>query len=333
MQQVCKEKEPLITVIVPVFNIEKYVKTCISCLLRQTYKNLEILILNDGSTDGTGQICEDYKSIDSRIQVIHKQNTGQADSRNIGIDMAQGEYLTFVDGDDFITKDYIAFLYNLVVEYDAQISHCCMKRYWSDEELKKVLCDQKETYSVKVFNSEEAIENLCYLKELNCAPCCKLYHRSIFEKIRFPIGYIYEDLACIYQTFHVAERIVFASKEKYFYFQRNESSLHGTFNERKLARVKFSEEILEFIQLNYPDIILAGKCRLFWSAAGAIMDLPMKDLFKRKYQYIRRIIKEIRKEVLFDKKAKKMIRLMAASSYAGTFILKLLGYGYQIVVK
>ena len=320
----------LISVIIPVYNVAFYIERCINSLLEQTYKNIEILLIDDGSEDESGKICDQYAEVDNRIKVIHKNNSGQADSRNLGIDMSNGQYLAFIDADDFVTKDYIQYLYNLIKKYDADISNCEYKKIWRYEQADEA---DRKTLVERAFSPEAAIENLCYLKELNCAPYCKLFKKSVFQGVRFPVGYIYEDLAVVYRLFHNAKVISYGSKTNYFYFQRKGSSMNSEFNIKKLSRVKFSDEIEAFININYPNIRNAGLCRKFWSNAGALMDLPWR---KENYKYlecIRKNIYQCRSTVISDTNAKFNIRIMAGCSFLGMPILKILGMLYKKVVK
>lgn len=322
----------LVSIIIPVYNTAVYLKKCLDSVIKQTYTQLEILLIDDGSTDESGKICDIYASKDKRIRVIHKKNSGQADSRNIGIELSKGEYIAFLDSDDFVSEEYIEYLYILMKYMNADVANCEFKRVWkSGEGLENRGDDIKEKRLV--FTSESAIENLCYLKELNCAPIGKLYKREVWNNIKFPVGYIYEDLAVIYKVFSQANIIVYGSKQKYFYFQRPDSSLHTIFNVKKLSRIQFSDEIESFVMEQYPEIYKAAVCRKFWSNAGALMDLPWSFKYGQYLKIIKKNIYTCRRIVLFDRKAKKSIRFMAAMSYLGVISLKILGSIYKKIYK
>ncbi len=322
-------EKALITVIIPVYNIEEYLGVCLDSVCGQTYKNLEILLIDDGSTDGTGQICDEYAVRDSRINVIHKSNEGQSVARNLGLDHARGDYIAFIDGDDWVTEDYLDRLFVSLQESNADIANCNFLR-------KKAAGDktgQIRSGKRRIFNAEQAIENLCYLKELNCAPCAKLFKSRILRDIRFPEGCIYEDLAIIYKTYDAAERIVYCDFDGYFYFQRSGSSLKSTFHEKKLSRIFFSKEILSFIQENYPSIVGSAYCRLFWSVSGALMDIPWNYKNKEVRREIRENIHLCRGYVLRDRNCKKSIRFLAVLSYMGTGLYKTALDLYKFVIK
>ena len=118
------KKQDLISIVVPIYNVEKYLEKCINSIIIQTYKNIEIILVNDGSTDSSGKICDIYLKIDKRIKVVHKKNGGLSDARNVGIENAKGKYIAFIDSDDFLDSDFIEILYNLIIEYNADVS-CC----------------------------------------------------------------------------------------------------------------------------------------------------------------------------------------------------------------
>lgn len=319
----------LISIIIPVYNVLEFLDKCLSSVLLQTYTDLEIILIDDGSTDGSSKLCDEYAKKDQRIKVIHKNNSGQSSARNYGIDICTGKYVAFIDADDFVSKDYIEYLYNLIIKYNADISNCRFKKIWDYDNR----IGGSEKTVVKKFNSQEAIESMCYLRELNCAAYGKLFKREILSEIRFPVGIIYEDLATIYKIFDRADVLVYGSEFKYFYFQRRGSSLNSNFNTLKLSRVPISDEIYAFIEKKYPIILKSAACRKFWSNAGALMDLPWERKYKNYMCSIRKNIQACRCIVLFDNKVKVSIRIMAACSFLGIVPLKLLGSLYRIFIK
>lgn len=310
--------EPLISVIIPVFNINEFLPVCLDKICNQTYVNLEIIIIDDGSADGTARTCDIYAQRDSRITVIHKENEGQAVARNLAIQKSSGEYIAFVDGDDWIRQDYIECLYKLSIKYNAEIINCNFVKTKRFGYIDDNLGSMKEV----LFDSEKAIENLCYLKELNCAPYSKLFRRHIWNDLKFPEGYLYEDLATIYRTYNAADKIIYVDYNGYFYFQRQGSSLNTGFSARKLSRVYFSKKIFNFVKSNYPHIVDAAYCRLFWSVSGALMDIPKNYENSAVKNEIIMLIKKTRLFVLRDKKCKKSVRILAFLSYFGVHIYK-----------
>lgn len=209
----------LISVIVPVFKVENYLNRCVDSILNQTYTNFELILVDDGSPDRCGQICDDYANKDSRVKVIHKENGGLSDARNAGIDIAVGEYYTFVDSDDWAHTDYLSILYYLLKDTSADISVCSYIR--TDNE--KVKCDLNNTQIYELTNLE-ALEFLCnsFYRQMVTA-WGKLYHKSLFSDIRFPVGKIHEDEFITYKLLYKAKKIALTTKQLLYYWQRPDS--------------------------------------------------------------------------------------------------------------
>ncbi len=241
-----------ISVIVPVYNVEEYLKRCLDSIINQTYKNLEIILINDGSTDNSGMICDEYKKIDHRIKVIHKKNEGQSKTRNRGIDIAKGEYISFIDSDDFIHKDFYKELMNLIEKNESTLAICGYQTFTKEEEIKQTTTIKR----TKLTNSEALgclfdkqtykIEN--YL-------CNKLYHKDLFNEIRMPVNDIYEDISIMYKLFDKAKNISFVSKDMYYYFQRANSSSRKVSVKNIKDRVNITIERKKYIDEKYPELL------------------------------------------------------------------------------
>lgn len=202
----------LISVIVPVYNVEKYVRKCIESITDQTYSNLEIIIINDGSTDESGKICDEIKIYDSRIKVFHKKNGGLSSARNYGINQSTGNYYVFVDSDDWIKSTMIEELYSAAIENNAEIV-CCGRTMIDDEGNKKeVHIDKNMSFTCK-----EIIEKTVFDDNIGVAAWGKIYHKSLFEEIVFPDGEIHEDVAIIYKLFDKCNKIYAINSALYYY--------------------------------------------------------------------------------------------------------------------
>ena len=208
---------PLISVIVPVYKVEPYLRRCVDSILSQTYTHLEIFLVDDGSPDNCGKICDEYAQKDNRIKVIHKKNGGLSDARNVAIDVAKGEYITFVDSDDFIACDYVETLYNLVEKYQCKVGVAWLRIFHEG-------CEagiNQPPYIEKVFDRIEGIEKMFYQELFDTAAWGKIYHRSLFKTgIRYPFGLIYEDLPTTYLLFLQADKIAFCNRVIYNYLLR-----------------------------------------------------------------------------------------------------------------
>lgn len=244
----------LISIVIPIYNIEKYVKKCIESVLNQDYLNIDIILVDDGATDNSGKICDEYKNIDSRIQVIHKLNGGLSDARNAGIKVAKGEYIIFIDGDDYIKPNYVSKLYNNLLENDADISVCGFSYVYDDGKERKY--NNKEKECTKVFNSQQAIE--CMLDSRWAFKQCawnKIYKKELFKDIEYPYGMLYEDLGTTYKLISKANKVVYDSNSLYYYVQRKTSITKSLkYNEREKNRILMANQMCDFLKCNFKKI-------------------------------------------------------------------------------
>ena len=245
----------LISVIVPVYNAEKYLQKCLDSILEQTYQNLEIIIINDGSTDNSGQICQEYEKQDDRIIYIEKENSGVSDTRNAGLDRMTGTYVTFVDSDDWVEPNYIKFLYEKVIEYQADI---VVGNYTSFNESNSVFYFHISTdYYEKVYDNKSIIPCLYDSKELLksalIVPWGKIYKKEIIANLRFPINRIGEDALFNLKALLDSEKVVYVNKSAYIYRVR-EGSLSNTWTDEWIRdAIYIIEERLSLLAtLGYP---------------------------------------------------------------------------------
>lgn len=313
---VVKKMKKKVTVVVPVYNVSNYLGKCIDSIINQTYKKLEIILVDDGSTDNSGAICDDFASKDKRIKVIHKENGGLSDARNFGIDIATGEYIVFVDSDDYIALDMIEFLYNSLESNEADISTCLYQNFYDGEDVLE--SDDNISY---VCSNTEALEKMLYQQDCTTSAWGKLYKTSLFDGIRYPKGKICEDLDTTYLLFSKANKIVINTAKKYFYLQRETSIINSEFNPKRMDALKFVKNETDYIIKNHLEIFKSAVNREFMEA---IFILSSMSSLKGNKKYIRMIsdtIKETRKVVLFDSKSRKLYRLYALISYFGIHIL------------
>lgn len=243
------EDNELISIIVPVYNVEKYIEKCINSLINQTYSNIEIILVDDGSTDSSGKICDTYLNKEKRIKVIHKKNEGLGLTRNVGIDNANGKYLVFVDSDDFVHEELIENLYITLKENNADTCYCGFFEYYSDD---KIL-EKKAFYDNKLFQNKEIIDKI-FLEMIATLPNGKIdsrvsmsvwhgmYSKKIISdnKIYFPSEreYISEDIIFHMEYLQKARKVFFISKSLYYYRQNNISSLTHKYNKDEFYKHK-----------------------------------------------------------------------------------------------
>ena len=221
-----------VSVIVPVYNCETFLPACIDSILNQTYRDLEIILIDDGSGDGSGEICDAYAAEDARIRVIHQVNQGVSVARNSGLDVATGEWIAFVDADDTVEPDMYAVLVKLSVEHEADIALCGYRKVHFDGTSKDIL----GTGILRTQDPWEASECLLTGRYFTGSPWAKLYHKELFENIRFdPTLKINEDVLMNVQIFRNAKKLVFWDVPKYCYYEREGSATRVT-NGMKIKR-------------------------------------------------------------------------------------------------
>lgn len=235
----------LISIVVPIYKVEKYLERCIKSILEQTYTNLEVILVDDGSPDSCPMICDTYQQLDSRIKVIHKINGGLSDARNAGLEIATGKYIAFIDSDDFINCHFIERLYNLCVNSNTQIAICDFQSVRKEQEVQM----QQETIKTSMFSSKEMLEKI-YGDEHIVAIVAwnKLYQRELFEDIRYPKGKINEDEFTTYKLFSKANKIAFTNEKLYYYFYAEDSIMRKKFHLRRLDYIEGIEGQMEFYQ-------------------------------------------------------------------------------------
>lgn len=231
-------EKDLVSIVVPIYNVEDYLRECIDSILEQTYKNIEIILVNDGSQDNCGKICDEYGKRDRRIKVIHKKNGGLSDARNTGINEATGKYIAFVDSDDYVEKKYIELLYKAIKDNNTQISQCGIFRI--DNE-KKLLGEFKYNYNV-VNNSRNMMIDVYNGKWENIVVWNKLYLKSLFDNIKFPKGKIHEDEFTTYKIYYSVDKVSIIKQSLYNY-RKNENSITG--NNYNIKRLDVLEALNE----------------------------------------------------------------------------------------
>ena len=249
-----QEKEELVSIIVPTYNVERYIKACLDSLLNQSYKEIEILIVDDGSTDKTPEICDLYEKKDNRIRIFHIEHKGVAVARNVGVEESKGKYCTFVDSDDFVSREFVSTLLDGIINYDADVS------------IVKVL-DVKEDANIVDFDNynDEVVfhyvDKINVAKstlnddEINCGVCNKLFKKSIFDGIKFPNGKVLEDVATFYKLIDKTNKIVITDSIRYFYRIRKGSITHSINIPLYTDKIQIEKERYEFYENKYPNLL------------------------------------------------------------------------------
>lgn len=238
--------KPEISIIVPVYNVERYLGKCLDSILIQTFVNFEIIVVNDGSTDLSGSICDEYSKRDQRIIVIHKKNGGLSSARNAGIRVAKGKYIGFVDSDDYIDINMYKTLYKLCENTNSDIGICKFLREGNGQ-----LQSKENDKLILELDHLEGMRQLFKGELYRFSVCNKLFKKSCFKEIQFPEGRIHEDLSTTYKLFARANKSVFTNYAGYIYVKREESILTTKYNNKRLDAFLGWEEILPFMSKNY----------------------------------------------------------------------------------
>lgn len=328
-----QEKTGLVSVIVPVYNTEKYLVECLDSIIHQTYKNLEIILVDDGSTDDSGRICDEYSHKDCRIKVIHKENGGQASARNVAIKSAQGEYILYVDSDDYIDDTHIQNLMSTVIDYNADFVQCEMVKFWNNSAKTKNGKNSQMTCQKQIYTVTEALSEFGYQRRFMPSPWCKLIKKDLISGIEFPVGMGYEDMAVVYKIIARAHLLVYISERSYHYRQHKSSTMHTEFSDRKVDRIRIAEQFLDYIKDNYPEIIVSAYTRYSLAQLQLLMELP----FGREYKDIRdkafNNLRISRNKMLHDKIAPVKLKIMVSASYLGVVPLMFLGKLYKYLLR
>lgn len=289
-----KEK---ISIIVPVYNVEAYLERCVESILKQTYTNLEILLVNDGSTDKSGELCDKLALRDHRIRVIHKENGGLSDARNRGIDEASSNLIGFIDSDDYIDEDMYETLYRQMVASKADLSMCGHYDVYHQ-------IPEKQVAEIKTWElmPEEAIKMVMEAKILSVTAVNKLYKKALFEQLRFRIGKIAEDAFIMVDLIHQCSKIVATNEKKYYYVHRENSITTQKFSLKFLNVIEAYEQNAKIISENYPDLYDVAIMRLNWAYFYVLDRLLVDNDFKDKVLEDRLIsyLKKNKKSILMD---------------------------------
>lgn len=249
----------LISVIVPIYNVEEYLNKCVQSIVNQTYKNLEIILVDDGSSDNCPVMCDEWAKKDDRIRVIHKKNGGLSDARNVGLSVAKGAFIGFVDSDDWIDLDFYDVLYREIKKNKSDIVVGGIIQVWSDNSTKLLTENCKVT-----INNHVAMENIITEKLLKQPVWYKLYQRDV-ANIKFVNGKIHEDVFWSYQAIAKANRVSIVNNTYYYYRQREQSIMSSEYSIKNLSHIEAKIERLDFVKNRYPDLYDIGNIDLLFT--------------------------------------------------------------------
>lgn len=323
--------DSLVSIIVPIFNVEKYLIRCIESIVNQTYSNLEIILVDDGSPDNCPQICDEWANKDSRIKVIHKENGGLSDARNAGIELATGEYISFIDSDDYVDLRFIELLLQTMLQENSDIVECKVVKFFENGAYETTSDD----LATKDFSAEEALSALIDDKELHQYVWNKFYKASLVDDILFPIGKYHEDEFWTHQVFGRAQKVIKINKSLYYYFQRNDSIMGLSYNMSRLDALEGKIDRHIFLQTYFPSLLLKSRINIFASCIYAYQ-CTLKYLTGKEKNKAQKIIKDYlsKNELTFSeiaqvkKSSRKYFFLAKINLYICCKIRALFGIGF-----
>ena len=291
-------ERPIISVLVPVYNTEAYLPRCVDSLRAQTYDALEILLIDDGSPDGAGALCDAYAAEDPRIRVIHKANGGLSDARNAGLEAMTGEWFTFVDSDDYVLPDYVSELYGLVTEFSCPMAVCGYDVHFEDGKREERRCAAR-----CAVDAASCLERIFYDDFVTVGAWAKLYHRSLVGDIRYPVGRLFEDAGTTYRFILAAGRVALGTTGQYVYAVRGQSIVTAAFSERKLDLVELSDRMCDEAVARFPRLARAALRRRVYVRFSTVNQMLDTDRLPEKKREMIRYIRRHGLRVFFDPKA------------------------------
>ena len=285
---------PVISVIIPVYNVEKYLKKCIQSIIDQTYKNLEIILVDDGSSDNSGKICDEFAQKYNRIKVIHKTNGGLSDARNAGLDIMSGEWVSFVDSDDFVSPYYIENLHYLVNKYDVDIAITSFVRFYNENT--KLSSSKISNQEVLLHDPNDAVKNMLYGKYYSVSAWSKMYKKDLFYNKRFTKGKIYEDFELMPIITSQSKKVAFCNVIDYFYYCRQNSITKSDFSKKNMQGYEALDSLDRYFSNNLSIKNVLKDIR----ALSPLTDLPKIKIFSDNEKVLfDEVSKNINKKRLF----------------------------------
>lgn len=312
----------IVSIVIPVYNIEDLVGPCIESVLDQTYEHLEILLVDDGSTDSSGVLVDQFAVQDSRVIALHKPNGGLSDARNYGIDRASGEFILCVDGDDVLAPEHVHGLIAAALDSGADIAVCQFRRV--DPIARPPATSRNSVGGTTVLTAAEALERLFYQRGLTTSAWGKLYRRKLFDGIRYPLGEIHEDLPVTYRLIARATRIAVVPEASYLYVQRGGSITSTGQAARRLVALEFAQQAVDYTQAELAQLADAAKCRLFMEAVYITGQARSAAEASTLDARLREVIVANRAGVLADRAAPKVQRLFALFAFGGFTCIRVL---------
>lgn len=285
----------MVSIIIPIYNVKKYLNQCISSAVNQVYSNIEIILVDDGSNDGSELICDEWKEKDERIQVVHKHNGGLSDARNCGLEIAKGDFLLFLDGDDAIHSQMLQIMLSICNEYSADIVCCDYEKVYDDKIKERPIETSK--YAIRIYDREQALANL---DDIMVVACCKLYRKYIFKDVRYSVGRLHEDEFLIHKLLYASNCTVKIELPLYYYLQREDSIVHSISMKNISDAMDAFQERVDFVNKNKlygaKEEIFKGIARytaVIYNSPDIGINKEMRRYVKKRFRYMIRENKDV----------------------------------------
>ena len=307
---------PTVSVVVPVYKVERYLPFCMQSIAFQTFSDWEMILVDDGSPDRCGELCDAFAKKDGRVRVIHKENGGLADARNVGTAAARGDYITYIDSDDWVAPQLLERLLMYAQKEQADVVICDLVK--SDSEQQAFPCANERT---QVYSGPEAMEEMLYQTSFDTNACGKLFRLELTKQFPFPKGRLYEDLFTIYKVLFSAQKVVYLPQVLYAYRTNQDSIMNREYDTRNLDELDAAEEIEEFVKENCPEYLSAAKARKFssysqvlrWMRTAHAADQQTEQAREKIWTYL----KEYRMTMAMDRRARMKNRMAALCTFGG----------------
>lgn len=294
------ENRDKISIVIPMYNVEQYLDNCLNSIVNQTYRNIEIILVDDGSPDNSGTIADEWALKDQRIKVIHKSNGGLSDARNVGVDHATGNYIMFVDSDDVVDKRICQHLLDISLKNNTDISICDAFHIFDNNELSFTMGD-----NVIVYKPNEAINNMWYQHSFLPSAWGKLYKKEIFKQSRFTKGIIFEDIDIMHELFYQANSISYSNAKLYGYIHHEGSITTKVFDKKDVVILDICQKLIDFANNHDKSLVASAKAYSVTGALRVFLNVPNTNEFSFAKQKAQNTLSLYAKDVLKDKNIRK----------------------------
>lgn len=300
----------LVSVIVPVYNVEKYIARCMESILNQSFKEFEVILVDDGSLDDSGNICDQYALSDERVQVIHKVHNGLSEARNTGLKSARGEFVTYIDSDDFVSNDYLSTLLDVQTKNGCDIVSASFKIFYDNEDIKNI----QQSDEVVRYTGREACR-LVLRGELPSSSCNMLIRKSIAERHLFPGNKYHEDEFTTFRYYLATDKVCKVNRILYYYYQRESSIMHQ-FGQPVLDELESADNYCEICSQIAPELVMVARYRKYMMIHQILDDYPeIKEVYPEQYQEMVKYMKNYLKKLIFNPQESLHYKILAIKKY------------------